>query len=272
MTKGLKKLVHLFAVVGLAWGGPAPLLAADPVKWSATWAEGACSARGSTPLGPEMLLSITPGNGISILSLTGKGLGRITARQVERLELLLQPSGPAPAMANYLSSRYPEGPSLSFVSEDRSFLEEVAGSTSILVRNGKKTLFEIASPDAAAAVVALRECEREGLRLHGIDPESWRALRSVPRLTVPLFRLVRAQDYPESAAASGLSGTVIVRLSVDRSGKPVKCDFIARSGTESLDQVTCEIFMERARFDPAIDRAGMPTAAPFVAKLSWRTG
>jgi TonB family protein len=72
--------------------------------------------------------------------------------------------------------------------------------------------------------------------------------------------------------AAGASGTVLVRVSVDATGKPSKCDWIARSGSEPLDRVTCKILMQRARFHPAVDASGKPAPGYFVTKMNWRTG
>jgi TonB family protein len=251
---------------------PAAASAEPPPGWQVEWAEGVCSVIRPSPGEPALKLQITPGNGRASLSITGSGVGRVTGRQLKRMELWLDPGGAFPAEPIYLSSAYPEGPFLSFGSEEPSMLDRLAQARSISVRVGARTLFDFSLPAAAQAVAALRACEHAGLVHHGIDPDAWRALRSVPRLTIPLLKLVRYQDYPKEAVAAGASGTVLVRVSVDAAGKPSKCDWIARSGSEPLDRVTCKILMERARFHPAIDASGKPAPSYFVTKMSWRTG
>jgi TonB family protein len=251
---------------------PAAAYAEPPPGWQVEWAEGVCSVTRSLPEGGALKVQLTPGNARASLSITGSGVGRITGRQRKRLGLWLDPGGAFPAEPNYLSSAFPEGPFLSFGSEEPSMLDRLAQARSVSVRSGPRTLFDFPLPAAAQAVAALRDCERAGLVHHGIDPDAWRALKSVPRLTIPLLNLVHYQDYPAEAAAAGASGTVVVRVSVDAAGKPSKCDWIARSGSEPLDRVTCKILMERARFHPAINASGKPAPSYFVTKMTWRTG
>ncbi len=85
-----------------------------------------------------------------------------------------------------------------------------------------------------------------------IDPGSW----------------ITADDYPPSAMHLGQSGTVAVQLSVDATGKAVRCT-VTTSASAALDARTCEVMLLRARFVPATDAKGRPIASLVARRVNW---
>jgi len=71
-------------------------------------------------------------------------------------------------------------------------------------------------------------------------------------------------DYPPEARRANQSGTVSISLTVDPTGKAVKCEVTLTSGFPSLDAVTCDDAMRRARFTPARDASGQAVSATYV--------
>ena len=61
----------------------------------------------------------------------------------------------------------------------------------------------------------------------------------------------RQKDYPSEAKRNEQRGRVSIRLSIDRKGVPRECSVTGSSGFPSLDQATCNLALERARFYPA---------------------
>jgi protein TonB len=72
-------------------------------------------------------------------------------------------------------------------------------------------------------------------------------------------------DYPPSAVRNEEQGTVRVTLSVGTDGRVTNCTVTASSGSSALDQATCNIMRRRARFTPARDSSGNPTADTITA-------
>lgn len=81
----------------------------------------------------------------------------------------------------------------------------------------------------------------------------------------------RPDDYPAAAAKAGKEGTVLFEVSVDAEGKPTACRIAKSSGTASLDDTTCRVVMERAKFKPAIVN-GKAVAGTFARPTTWRLG
>lgn len=80
---------------------------------------------------------------------------------------------------------------------------------------------------------------------------------------------VANDDYPALAVRQGHEGTVGFLLQIDSSGTPTSCSIAQTSGFEELDERTCAILMQRARFSPARDAKEKPMAAAYSSRLSW---
>jgi TonB family protein len=80
-----------------------------------------------------------------------------------------------------------------------------------------------------------------------------------------------ADDYPKEAMIHGWQGTVIAELTVSSAGRVSKCRIVRSSGYKVLDDKTCEILFERAKFIPAKDIAGHPTVDTLrTPPIVWR--
>ncbi|MEP9357231.1 energy transducer TonB [Sphingomonas sp. KR3-1] len=80
---------------------------------------------------------------------------------------------------------------------------------------------------------------------------------------------VTDEDYPDAAIWERQSGTVAARLDVGADGVPSGCSVTASSGSAVLDRGTCELFRQRARFNPARDAAGKPIPGSYDFKFTW---
>jgi TonB family protein len=87
-----------------------------------------------------------------------------------------------------------------------------------------------------------------------INPENW--------ITV-------ADNYPD-ADRLGLDGTVQVDLFVDEAGAVTGCRVVQGSGHTVLDEHTCTLLGDRARFRPATDEGGRAVPGRFRHALTWQ--
>ena len=83
-------------------------------------------------------------------------------------------------------------------------------------------------------------------------------LLRVPMSAEPLPRLFSTGDYPSDAVKNRWLGGVVADLAIDREGRVSKCTVFQSSGHKVLDEKTCEVLKERARFTPAQDSNGDP--------------
>lgn len=85
-----------------------------------------------------------------------------------------------------------------------------------------------------------------------------------------LVGLFSSDDYPSEALRAGETGTVHVLLTIDTSGRVSDCHVKLSSLSPSLDAATCRVLSERARFEPAHDRAGRPVADNYSQRITWK--
>jgi protein TonB len=87
--------------------------------------------------------------------------------------------------------------------------------------------------------------------------------------TGDLQSLFRGGDYPQSAIERDEQGSVSVRLTVGTNGRVSSCNVTNSSGSRTLDSATCRILQSRARFTPARDNRGNPTADTVTQRIRW---
>ena len=73
-----------------------------------------------------------------------------------------------------------------------------------------------------------------------------------------------ADDYPADALAKGEQGTVQAELFVDADGRVSRCSILRSSSHRSLDDATCKILSQRARFTPARNADGKAVRSTVV--------
>lgn len=76
------------------------------------------------------------------------------------------------------------------------------------------------------------------------------------------------KDYPPSH--HNMEGTTRFELIVSADGKPVSCTTTVSSGFDVLDKAACNAFAKRARFSPAKDENGNPTAGRYKGSVTWK--
>lgn len=101
-------------------------------------------------------------------------------------------------------------------------------------------------------------------------PPPPRRLLTPARAEANLAGLFSSDDYPEAAWQAGEEGSVGFRLQVDRTGRVSACRVTSSSGSAPLDEATCRLIAERARFRPARDHRGKPTEDSFSGRIVWR--
>lgn len=101
-------------------------------------------------------------------------------------------------------------------------------------------------------------------------PEDQYSFRTVAPNNV-LGNLVRSNDYPDEALRQQQQGKVVVELDIAASGAATACRTYQSSGSPSLDSKTCQLAMERLRFEPAWSEEECgPIAAKTWAAVTWR--
>lgn len=80
---------------------------------------------------------------------------------------------------------------------------------------------------------------------------------------------IQSADYPAGSLASLEEGVTGFQLTVNPAGMVQACGITASSGHPLLDEATCRILRERARFHPARDSGGAAVEGRFASRLRW---
>jgi TonB family protein len=85
-----------------------------------------------------------------------------------------------------------------------------------------------------------------------------------------LASYISNDDYPADAMRRGAQGRVRFTLDVDATGAVGGCTITQSSNDASLDEATCRLLSERARFRPARDATGRAVPDHYSASILWR--
>jgi TonB family protein len=108
----------------------------------------------------------------------------------------------------------------------------------------------------------LAQCNRSLLKSYGMPAAEQDRLASWPVAKQNLASYFTHNDYPDEAIRRNEQGMVEVGLQVRVDGRVGACAVRASSRSEALDQATCDVLKERARFEPARDKSGAAMEAP----------
>lgn len=123
----------------------------------------------------------------------------------------------------------------------------------------------------AKAMEVMRDCHRQMITGWGFDPAVQESLTRHATPQSDPRRWLTAADFPTRQKKRRKSSIVTFRLNIDTAGKPAAC-FVQRAYTpEEYAATTCNLLMQRAAFQPALDQAGKPVASYYVNAVGWLT-
>ncbi|MCY7280077.1 MAG: energy transducer TonB [Sphingomonas bacterium] len=244
---------------------PAKLLTPSG-KWAVEYAKEMCVLNRKFGRGAdEMLLAIKPApnsDQARIIVLVKAAKSRVrTGTATVRFS---DGSVPGYAMA---SSGWANGMVLTAIDLPRSSLAPLVAGGKIAIRFGPGLNHEFAPTAMAPAMQALAKCERDLLKGWGMSEAAQDAIATMPK--VEYTKLFKSQDYLIRLIEKGIQGSVGALLSVDSTGAVSACRAIESSRTVELDELTCAIFLKRARYEPAIDKSGKAVSALTYYRVNW---
>lgn len=76
-------------------------------------------------------------------------------------------------------------------------------------------------------------------------------------------------DYPVAALRANEQGTSAFSVIVDKAGRVKECRITSSSGSAPLDEATCRLVTQRARFFPAVDEQNNPIEGSYSNRIRW---
>lgn len=81
---------------------------------------------------------------------------------------------------------------------------------------------------------------------------------------------VTADDYPATSLRNAVEGTVGFKVTIGEDGVTKACEIFRSSGSAELDEQTCRLVKERAKFRPATDVNGNAMAGSYSNSVRWK--
>ncbi len=151
---------------------------------------------------------------------------------------------------------------------DRRSLNRAIASGRLELQAARVIEVRLALPGFGRALAALDECVTDLLKGWGIAPAEQQNLGSFPQPRGGRLR-VSHTDYPIAALDQDASGATVGRIKVSVNGDASDCVVLATSKSKDLDTATCKVLL-RARYEPAVSKAGPPAASYYIAQIVWR--
>jgi len=139
----------------------------------------------------------------------------------------------------------------------------------IILQINKQRRYDFTLPGLKNAQRVLDQC-LSGLRKEfGVSDEVRRQIATAAASRGSIVRYFTTNDYPWDAVQKGEQGQVGVLFWIEVNGRVAECRVIETSHRQSLDDRTCEVIRQRARFKPALDLQGSPIRSPQFQRIRW---
>ena len=148
---------------------------------------------------------------------------------------------------------------------ERAELEPAVNGEVVALEAGKRVAAVYKLPGFGRALAAADECVADLLASLGMSREQQ---SNIGRFAKAIGKMVDHNDYPSEALAHNEIGETAALVRVNASGKASDCKVLRSSGSRSLDSATCRAML-RARYDPALDKAGQPIDSIAVNHVEW---
>jgi protein TonB len=184
----------------------------------------------------------------------------ITAKINKITDLLPPPSLNAPPpTAAAAAAPPPNVGKVQEVKDDEAPKEQtLATQTQISQSSGKGDTTGTGAGEVAIAAPPTAEIKDE-------DPPDFVAVEKNPE---PLVSILSLAKYPDIAKKAGIEGRVVVKVLIDKDGKPLKSQILKNPGTDIFDESATKAVMD-ATYSPA-EQNGKPVKVWMVIPISYK--
>jgi hypothetical protein len=151
----------------------------------------------------------------------------------------------------------------------RQVFATAATSLEIGVRYNRSVILETGS--LGPPIKAFDKCSRDSLRDWGVDPDVEDKIVRRPWGINP-NAWFSSNDYPREMEQLSKVSEVRVRLLVDASGNATKCTSLTHFDEPKFNQVVCDGFMKRAKFEPAELADGTKVPSYYIKRVVFKLG
>jgi hypothetical protein len=267
---GRELSVFLSAIALTLWSSQS-MAAPSPEVWAWDSTVPTCSLKHEGSRGEaKVTIQRTPGNDQTDLIIALASGSKLRQGQFADATVATDSGRKFLAYVSYSDSK------LFLDSPDPEFIENLAQTGSLHVSHPKLGSVTLPIDVPPAIISTLRQCEDETMIAWGLDPATWRKLKTRPQPISPPLARFKASDYPPVALQQGVQADSIIRLDIAPDGSVSNCSALNRTSTaedlvlfKAFESVSCKV-LKGATFRPATDPAGKPVTAPIVYDVRYR--
>jgi TonB family protein len=149
-------------------------------------------------------------------------------------------------------------------------LPSITNDQIVTVRHTEKYAVSMHWTDGKAALEALQTCHDDLLKSWGVDIA---AVKGAKVRAAPIGspgRWATSSDYPDAAQRAEKEGTVVFQVEIAPDASIIKCIVIKSSLVAELDEASCRLVKQRAKFSPALDQNDQPILGFYVNRIRWQ--
>ncbi|CAA9528218.1 MAG: hypothetical protein AVDCRST_MAG23-764 [uncultured Sphingosinicella sp.] len=261
----------LFASAGLVTHQPAS--AAPPRqpigKWQVDYGDTACTAaRNYGPAEKPVTLAFRPSPNGTVVRLMVARPGRVSTPHHFAVTTTITSEKAKTTGLRFESADKKRD--IIWINFDRAALDGLQAAGEIAIKAGVTIEERFPLPGIGSVLKSLDTCNAD-LRKHwNVEEAAASQLSKGATVLKPLHSLISDSDYPAQAIRERASGSTRFMMMVDETGALKDCMVEETSGIASLDAMSCSVFLQRAKFSPALDAAGKPARSVLTARITWR--
>lgn len=249
---------------------PTPPLAPS-TPWKVDYAEQECRLLRTFGTGPDAVtMRLARGSGLQSFDMViaGVNVPRLGSRM--KIAMKLDPQAVEAAFDGY-SMGVPGRPEkfIRWYDGNPEILAAITNDQTVRLLAEGKLDVAMHWTDGQAALQALQACHDDLLKSWGVDVPAIRALKAPPRPIGSPGRWVTYDDYPSLEAARGIGGTTAFQLKIGTDGAIENCLILRSSNSKNLDDLSCKLMRERAKFKPGRDANDQPVISYYVNRIRW---
>jgi hypothetical protein len=248
-----------------------PVAPPNETRWRVNWADEGCELFRDGADSPYALkIQHQPMQRTASADLGIRGLKASPIKDGQPLDIVLLPSRQRFVARHSAARLISSGAIVSATMLDEGVIAGLETSTGLAFETNHMRLGEIHFASSTNALSELRKCTDDLLSRWGIDASALARLKQRAEPVQPLHLYIRANDYPAEALRSGVQGAIRLRYDIGVDGRMSSCRSTDPASNPMLVKPTCNLFMRRARFRPAIGADGQPTVSPGIINIEWR--
>lgn len=263
----MRALIAIFLIMALPTGASAADLWQVAGKWNLNLQPASCtmgrvfrSNSGQVSLGFTLL---PPWKGVRLLVVAPPAIFRRAPADVS----IKVPDLPAMKATMVPGGEMQDGSLLLTANLPGVLLASLLGAKELVLETGGTSL-ALPVGGSPAAISAVNKCATELLLGWKIDPTE--ADRLPPPYNGMWHLFGDPRDYPRDAMQKHQQGDVAVVWRIEADGTVRDCRVVESSGSAALDQKSCELVRQRARYKPTPGLSGAQPASWERMNFSWR--